>query len=100
MMTFDRQDQLKYTNAVKRVSFSLNFLSLYFNPLCVMKCLYFRPLFKYFEVLRVHSDMILFLMNEKKLDVLSDVMCYLCHAGHGELTSLWIILTGTNTTII
>ena len=65
-----------------------------------MKCLYFRPLFKYFEVLRVHSDMILFLMNEKKLDVLSDVMCYLCHAGHGELTSLWIILTGTNTTII
>ena len=40
-------------------------------------------LFKYFEVLRVHSDMILFLMNEKKLDVLSDVMCYLCHAGHG-----------------
>ena len=69
-MTFDRQDQLKYTNAVKRVSFSLNFLSLYFNPLCVMKCLYFRPLFKYFEVLRVHSDMILFLMNEKSW------MCY------------------------
>ena len=56
-MTFDRQDQLKYTNAVKRVNLSLNFLSLYFNPLCVMKCLYFRPLFKYFEVLRVHSDL-------------------------------------------
>ena len=41
-----------------------------------MRCFYFRPLFKYFEALRVHSDMILFLMNEKKLDVLSDVMCY------------------------
>ena len=48
-----------------------------------MKCLYFRPLFKYFEVLRVHGAMILFLMNEKKLDVLSDVMCYLCHAAYG-----------------
>ena len=48
-----------------------------------MKCLYFNPLFKYFEVLRVHSDMILFVMNEKRLDVLSDVMCYLCHAAYG-----------------
>jgi len=42
-----------------------------------MKCLYFRPLFKYFEVLSVHSDMILFLMNEKSW-MCYQTLCVIC----------------------